>query len=123
MIEKFKDHKKVARERRKRHIRARILGTQERPRLVVYRSLKQTYCQLVDDIAQRTITGLSTAHKEIVEQSLSGKVAKSKALGILVAKKAKELGIEKVVFDRNGYPYHGRIAAVAEGAREGGLLL
>lgn len=123
MIVRYKENKKVAKERRKRHIRSRIYGTSERPRLVVYRSLKQTYCQLVDDIARRTITGLSTSHQEIVKQALTGKVQKSKALGLLIAQKAKELGIEKVVFDRNGYPYHGRVAAVAEGAREGGLLL
>lgn len=123
MIEAYKRVKQVARERRKRHIRARVNGTGDRPRLVVFRSLKETYCQIVNDLEQRTITGLSTLNPAIVAKGKLSKTARSKELGLLIAAKAKELGIEKVVFDRNGYPYHGRVAAVAAGAREGGLQL
>lgn len=123
MIVAYQKQKKKSRERRKRHIRSKVIGTSTQPRLVVFRSLKQTYCQLVIDVEQKTLTGLSTMHLNIVSQKLQGKIAKSKALGIEIANRAKELGIKQVVFDRNGYPYHGRIAAVAEGAREGGLSL
>jgi large subunit ribosomal protein L18 len=103
--------------RTKRHLRVRkkVSGTSERPRLVVYRSLKHIYAQLVDDTAQRTILTIS-------DQGIEGKKSeKSAEVGRRVAAKAKETGVTKVVFDRAGYRYHGRVKAVADGAREGGL--
>lgn len=123
MIEAFRKVRKAARLRRRRHIRSGVIGSAERPRLVVFRSLKFMYCQLIDDGACKTLTGVSTGHADIKAKGKLNKTQASKELGILIAAKAKELGIEKVVFDRNGYPYHGRVAAVAEGAREGGLIL
>ena len=123
MIEAYREVRKAARARRKRHIRAKVNGTAECPRLVVFRSLKSMYCQLVDDLGKKTITGLSTSNPAIVEKGKLPKTAQGKELGVLIAAKAKELGITRVVFDRNGYPYHGRVAAVAQGAREGGLIL
>ncbi len=123
MIEKYREQKSIARNRRKRHIRAKVNGTGECPRLVVYRSISKMYCQLIDDIAHRCITGLSTMNPAIAEKGKLTKTAQSKELGMAIAAKAKELGITRVVFDRNGYPYHGRVAAVADGAREGGLIL
>ena len=108
--------KLTARLARKRRIRARVRGTPERPRLSVYRSLRSIYAQIIDDEAGKTIVGGSL--KE-VKAKLT--VAGAKKLGSLIAKKAKEKKIEKVVFDRNAYKYHGRVKALAEGAREGGL--
>ena len=103
------------RDRRHRRVRAKVAGTPERPRLVVFRSLKHIYAQIVDDQAQRTLL-------TVTDQSLSGtKTEKSVAVGKLVAEKAKASGITKVVFDRGGYQYHGRVKAVADGAREAGL--
>ncbi len=114
----------------KLRIRKRVLGTPERPRLVVYRSLKNMYAQLIDDLNRKTITAASSRDKEIKEQlreqkepgkSTSSKVSESKVVGKLIAQKALERKITKVVFDRHGYLYHGRVKAVADGAREGGL--
>ena len=106
-------------QRKRRHLRVRktVTGTTERPRLVVYRSLKHITAQLVDDVAQRTLLTVTSA-------SLDGegkKTEKSAEVGRRVAARAKEAGITKVVFDRAGYQYHGRVKAVADGAREGGL--
>jgi large subunit ribosomal protein L18 len=100
-----------------------MIGTADRPRLVVSRSLKNIYGQLVDDIAQKTIFGASELSKELREElnDVKSKVEKSKRVGAFIAKKAKEMGIETIIFDRNGYQYHGRVKALAEGAREGGL--
>jgi len=123
MIEAYREQRKAARARRKRHIRAKVNGTAECPRLVVFRSLKSMYCQLIDDLARKTLTGVSTSNQVVAEKGKLTKTAQSKELGMLIAAKAKELGITRVVFDRNGYPYHGRVAAVAQGAREGGLIL
>ena len=109
--------KSLAEERARRHrrVRAKVSGTGERPRLVVYRSLKHIYAQIVDDSVQRTLLTVS-------DHELKGKkTVKSTEVGKLVAEKAKAAGITKVVFDRGGYQYHGRVKAVAEGAREGGL--
>jgi large subunit ribosomal protein L18 len=103
------------RKRRHRRVRARVIGTPERPRLVVYRSLKHIYAQIVDDSVQRTLL-------TVTDQSLSGKKSeRSVEVGKLVAEKAKAAGITRVVFDRAGYQFHGRVKAVADGAREGGL--
>jgi large subunit ribosomal protein L18 len=104
--------------RRRRHLRVRkkVSGTADRPRLVVFRSDKHTYAQLVDDDAGRTLATVSS-----VKVSGGKKVEKAAAVGKQVASVAKERGITRVVFDRAGYKYHGRVKAVAEGAREGGL--
>ena len=99
------------------------MGTTERPRLVVYRSLRYIYGQIVDDTRQRTLLGASSLSKEIREevQKAKNRVEASRIVGKYLAKKALEKNITKVVFDRNGYKYHGRVKALAEGAREGGL--
>jgi large subunit ribosomal protein L18 len=110
---------KTGTERRfKRHLRVRnkISGTPERPRLVVFRSLKHIYAQLVDDTAQGTLATVSDLG---IEQGKKGERASE--VGKLIAERAKSAGITRVVFDRAGYRYHGRIKAVADGAREGGL--
>ena len=108
--------------RYRRHLRVRrkVNGTAARPRLVVYRSLKHIYAQLVNDELGGAILGVSDA-SEGVQIDGSGKVARAKGTGKLLAEKAKAAGIGKVVFDRAGYRYHGRVQAVADGAREGGL--
>jgi len=108
--------------RRRRHLRVRlkVAGTAERPRLVVFRSLKHIYAQLVNDDAGVTLLGVSDV-SEGLETEGTGKVARGKAVGKLIAGKAKAAGITRVVFDRAGYRYHGRVQAVADGAREGGL--
>ena len=104
----------------KRQIRTRskIKGTGVRPRLSVYRSNRFMYAQLIDDQAQKTIVGVSEKH---IKETLSGKIARAKAVGVLLAKKAIDKKIKKAVFDRGSYSYHGRINAIAAGAREGGL--
>lgn len=109
--------------RRRKRVRKKIMGTSERPRLCVYKSLKHTYAQLVDDRTCRTLSGVSSLSSQIREQIQKGdkKSTISRKVGLSLAQKAKEKGITKVVFDRNKYPYHGRIKSLAEGAREGGL--
>ncbi|HEX6617284.1 MAG TPA: 50S ribosomal protein L18 [Gemmatimonadales bacterium] len=108
--------------RYRRHLRVRqkLAGTAERPRLVVFRSLKHIYAQLVDDDRGVTLMGLGDT-SEGVQVEGNGKVARGKAVGKLLAERAKAAGITRVVFDRAGYRYHGRVQAVADGAREGGL--
>ena len=108
--------------RRRRHLRVRkkVQGTPERPRLVVFRSSKHIYAQVVDDSRGVTLLGASDRSEGIAVEG-KGKVAKSVALGKLVAERAKAQGITRVVFDRGGFQYHGRIKAVADGARHGGL--
>jgi len=108
-----------ARARRKRRIRGRISGTAERPRVSVYRSNKAIYAQLVDDAEARTLAAVRSAE---VEGKGLDKAAVAKKVGELLAQRAKDKGIERVVFDRSGYLYHGRVKALAEGAREGGLV-
>ena len=114
--------KTAAHNRYRRHLRVRkkVEGTPERPRLVVFRSSKHIYAQLVDDQRGVTIAGAADM-SEGVQADGKGKVARSFALGRFIAAKAKEKGIAKVVFDRGGYQYHGRVKAVADGARKGGL--
>ncbi len=108
--------------RRRRHLRVRrkVRGTGVRPRLVVYRSLKHIYAHLVDDDLGVVLLGVADS-SEKVEPAAKGKVAKGFAVGLALAGRAKERGITKIVFDRAGYAYHGRVKAVAEGARKGGL--
>jgi len=104
-------------------IRKKVMGTAERPRLSVFRSLNHIYAQLVDDLTGRTILTVSSMDKEVAPKlkSAKGKIEAGKLVGKQIAAKAKEKGIERVCFDRSGYLYHGRVKAVAEGAREGGL--
>ena len=124
MYAKQKKTRRTARIRRHRSIRNRLSGTAERPRLVIYRSLKNSEGQVVDDDAGRTLVGLSTLHPDLRGFEAEGsnpKVEHAFAAGKLLAERAKEAGIETVVFDRGGYKYHGRVKAFADGAREGGL--
>jgi large subunit ribosomal protein L18 len=110
------------RQKRKARIRKKITGTAERPRLTVYRSLNHMYAQLVDDVAGRTIAFAGTTSKGLRgEVKEDDKTAAAKKVGTAVAKLALEKGVTQVVFDRNGFDYHGRVAAVAEAAREAGL--
>ena len=102
------------------NIRKKVTGTAEKPRLSVFRSNADIYCQLIDDVNGVTLAAASSREKEIAAQKLP-KVEKSKLVGASIARKAKELGLEKVVFDRGGNLYHGRVKSVADGAREGGL--
>jgi large subunit ribosomal protein L18 len=114
--------KSAARSRRQLRIRKRISGTAVRPRLVVNRSARHVFVQVVDDTRGVTVASASTMEADL--RALEGdKTAKSKRVGELVAERAKAAGVEAVVFDRGGNRYHGRIAAVADGAREGGLSL
>ena len=110
--------KHEGRARRHRRVRKKIHGTSERPRMAVYRSNRHIYVQLIDDVGARTITAASDA-----EVTGSDKTSKAKAVGELVARKANDAGVKAAVFDRGGRLYHGRVAAVAEGAREGGLSI
>lgn len=109
--------------RSKTKIRKKISGTPERPRLTVYRSLNHIYAQLIDDVAGKTLVAASSLEKSVQEdvKNAKGKTALSKLIGGLLAEKAKAANITAVVFDRNGYRYHGRVKAVADGARENGL--
>ena len=106
--------------RRHLRVRSKVAGTAERPRLVVFRSLKHIYAQLVDDDRGVVLLGVSDQSDGVAVDG-GGKVAKGKAAGKLLAARARDQGITAVVFDRAGYRYHGRVQAVAEGAREGGL--
>jgi len=108
--------------KRARRVRVKVSGTAERPRMAVSRSLNNMYVQLIDDTVGKTLLGISTLGPDMKDaRGEGGKKDVSKNLGKLVASKAKEKGITSVVFDRSGYRYHGRIKAVADGAREGGL--
>jgi ribosomal protein L18 len=122
-IKRKKNSKAVARRLRHQRVRKRISGTPQRPRLVVTRSNRHMVAQLVDDTVGHTLCSASTLEKAIKEVEAEGhKVGAARRVGELVAERARALGIESIVFDRAGYKYHGRVAAVAEGAREGGLV-
>ncbi len=114
------DSKTNARRKIRYRIRKKISGNSTKPRLSVFRSNMEIYVQLVNDKDGTTIAAASSREKDITAQKVN-KVKKSKLVGAAVARKASELGIKDVVFDRGGYVYHGRVKAVAEGAREGGL--
>ena len=114
------NNKASARQKIKYRIRKRISGNAQTPRLSVFRSNSDIYAQIIDDSTGTTIVSASSRQKDITAQK-APKVDKSKLVGEAIAKKAIELGVKKVIFDRNGYIYHGRVKAVAEGAREGGL--
>ncbi|MEA2509696.1 MAG: large subunit ribosomal protein [Actinomycetota bacterium] len=107
------------RRRRHRRVRKRVVGTPERPRLAVYRSNRHVYAQVIDDVAGRTLAAAST----LKDGEGDDPKARARAVGLAVAGKAKDAGVTRVAFDRGGFMYHGRIEAVAEGAREGGLDL
>lgn len=109
------------RERRKRRIRKKILGTEKRPRMTVFRSAKHISAQIVDDSKGATLVTSSTYEKNFRGQKGTGNCLAAKAIGELIAEKAKAKGIESVVFDRNGYLYHGRVRALADAARQKGL--
>jgi len=115
--------KRFTSERRQKRVRKKIRGAAEKPRLTVYKSLKHIYAQLIDDLSQRTLLGVSSLtpsiRKEITKEETKNQIAKK--VGLYLACLAKEKGIEKALFDRNRYVYHGRVKALAEGAREGGL--
>jgi large subunit ribosomal protein L18 len=110
--------KRDARLRRHTRVRKKVAGSQSRPRLAVFRSNRHIYAQLIDDVQAVTLASASDA-----EVKGEGKTARAKAVGELIASRAKEAGIEAAVFDRGGRLYHGRVAALAEGAREGGLQI
>ena len=110
------------RQRIKYRIRKRLSGSGERPRMTVYRSNKQIYVQLVDDVSGQTLVSASSKEKEIASQKVN-KIDQAKLVGKRLAEKAKEKGIESVVFDRNGYLYHGRVKNLADAARESGLKI
>jgi large subunit ribosomal protein L18 len=113
---------KTPRENRKARIRKKISGTTARPRLTVYKSLKHMYAQVVDDTSGKTIVSVSTGSKALKgEVKEDDKTAAAKKVGAAIAKAALQKGVTQVVFDRNGFDYHGRIAAVAQAAREAGL--
>jgi large subunit ribosomal protein L18 len=110
------------RQNRKERIRKKVNGTVERPRLTVYKSLKHIVAQVIDDTTGRTLAEASSLSKELKGKlSDDDKKTAAKKVGALVAERCKAAKIDKVVFDRNGFPYHGRIAALADGAREAGL--
>ena len=119
----MKNRKESARRKRKKRVRSRITGTTERPRLNVFRSVKHIYAQAIVDTTGRTLVSVSTLSQEL-RGGLGhpGNVEAAKKVGELLAKKCLEKGIQKVVFDRSGYLYHGRIRALAEAARTGGLI-
>ena len=112
--------KAIRREKIKFRVRKKISGTPARPRLSVFRSNSEIYVQLIDDDGAKTLAAASSKDKDIVAQKVT-KTEKSKLVGAAIARKAGELGLKDVVFDRGGYLYHGRVKAVADGAREGGL--
>ncbi len=112
--------KLVRRQKIRFRIRKKVAGSAQKPRLSVFRSNRDIYVQLIDDVNSVTLASASSRDKDIAAQS-ANKVDKSKMVGEAIARKAKELGIETVVFDRGGNLYHGRVKSVADGAREGGL--
>jgi large subunit ribosomal protein L18 len=116
------DEKVRLREKRHRRVRAKVSGTADRPRMNVFRSLKNTYVQLVDDASGHTVAAASTVEADYRKgKKAGGNIDAAKAVGALIAKRAKDAGVSKCVFDRGGWQYHGRIKQIAEAAREGGL--
>jgi len=114
--------KRTLRETRHLRVRKKVEGTAERPRLGVFRSSKHIYAQLIDDEAGATVAAASTLDKDFsVDGKSTASASAAKAVGKLVAQRAAEKGVKKIVFDRGGYLYHGRVASLADGAREGGL--
>ena len=115
-------HKEKARKKRHFRVRKKVTGTPDRPRLNVFRSVKHIYVQLIDDYSRRTLVAASSIDKELKgKMSKGGNIEAAKTVGQLVARRAVDKGVKKIVFDRGGYLYHGRIKALADAAREGGL--
>jgi large subunit ribosomal protein L18 len=112
--------KAARRLRRKRHIRKKVFGTAERPRLTIFRSLNHMYAQVIDDVSGRTVASAGTVETE-ARKKATGNRAAAESVGVLIAERAKKAGIAKVVFDRNGFIYHGRVKSLADAARKGGL--
>ena len=113
---------RVLRIARHKRVRNKVIGTPERPRLCVFRSLSNIYAQIIDDSQNATLVSASSLDKEFREQAQKApKVSASRLVGSAIAQKAKEKGITKVVFDRGGYKYHGRVKSLADAAKEGGL--
>jgi len=114
---------RVARIRRHIRVRKKIKGTTNRPRMCIFRSLNNIYAQIIDDTIGHTLTSASNLEDEL-KSEINGKVktAQAEQVGILIAKRAKDKGISQIVFDRGGYKYHGRVKALADGARKGGLI-
>ena len=112
----------VIRQKRVKRIRKKISGTAECPRLRVFKSSTHIYAQIIDDVAGHTLVTMSTMDEAFKSQELQGKKAQAHKVGVLLAEKAKQHGVGKVVFDRGGYLYHGRVKSLSEGAREGGLV-
>jgi len=112
----------ASRQRRHLRVRKKVEGSAQRPRLVVTRSAKNTFAQLVDDVVGNTVASASTLD-ESIRTATGDKTVKAKQVGLLLAERAVQAGVSAAVFDRGGYAYHGRVAALADGAREGGLAL
>jgi len=134
---KFKNKKRAARLKRKARIRKKVFGNANRLRFTVFRSAKHIYVQVIDDTISHTLTSASSLEKSVAlrlketdkeatdskkEQILSGKIRQAKIVGKVIAQRALEKGVKRVVFDRNGFLYHGRVKAVSDGAREAGLI-
>ena len=112
----------VGRTRRRARVRDRVRGTDERPRLSIFRSDRHIYAQVITDASGKTLLAVSTLSPDLRTQlKKTGDVGAAKQVGLLLARRCQEKGIKRIVFDRNGFLYHGRVRAVAEGAREGGL--
>lgn len=111
----------VARNKRVRRIRKKISGTGEQPRLRVFKSSKHIYAQIIDDITGKTLVSMSTVDKAFEKGEEKGKAVSAKQVGVIIAERAKKAGIGKVVFDRGGFIYQGRVKSLSDGAREGGL--
>jgi len=120
---KLARRKNLRRLRRKRRVRKRVTGTADRPRLTVFRSHKNIYAQLVNDDLGQTVVTASTMEKPLRQKlgDACGNKAAAEVVGLALAEKAGQAGIKEIVFDRNGYPYHGRVKELAEAARKGGL--
>lgn len=117
----MKSKKLLARIKVKKRIRKKIMGTAEKPRLSVFKSNKQMYAQLIDDLSGHTLCASSSRDKTIAGKGDITKTEQARMVGALLAEKAKEVGVEQIVFDRSGYIYHGRVKTLAEAARKGGL--
>ena len=113
--------KRQSRKKRHRSLRKRIEGNAERPRLAVFRSTRHIYAQVIDDVQKKTLTAISDKVLAVEGEAKADKKARAKRVGAAIAKQCLEKGIDKVVFDRAGYKYHGRVSALADGAREAGL--
>lgn len=117
-----KESKNALRKKRHMRIRTKLSGTPDKPRLNIFRSLKHIYAQVIDDYSGKTVVHVSSLDPEIRKKvKVTGNAEAARLVGELLAKRAQEKGIQKVVFDRGGYRYHGRIKALADGAKEGGL--